>query len=148
MKAKDAKSRRSLRVAWALLVAWNLPVPLFFGWSVTDPRARLGMFVAIPLFYYLGDRIFVRLGRRSRPPSRLDMVTGDATAAIAPIVKAIQDRFVGLVPVLILAGFPIFSIAYGAFLGGWAVRYVKEQDIATRRQLSPGFEEFTSFEKT
>ena len=85
MKGTDSKSERSLRVAWALLVAWNLPVPLFFCWSVTDPRARLGMFLAISLFYYLGDRIF-----RMLPAIPKCIVWGGISVALAQFWPGLQ----------------------------------------------------------
>jgi hypothetical protein len=54
-------NERSVRVAWLMIVAWNLPVPLILGWSATDWSARLGMFAAIPVFHGLGDWLFRKL---------------------------------------------------------------------------------------
>jgi hypothetical protein len=52
---------RSVRVAWSMIVAWNLPVPLLLGWDATDSGARLGMFAAIPVFHGLGGWLFRKL---------------------------------------------------------------------------------------
>ncbi len=132
---RPATWRRWLLAASPILVLFAWKSGLFSPKATTPPFAPIATPPAAPP------------APAFRPTTWWDVVKGDATAAIAPVVKAIQDRFVFALPVLILVGFPIFAMAYGAFLGGWAVRYVKEQDIATRRQLGRGFEEFTSFEK-
>jgi hypothetical protein len=66
-----------------------------------------------------------------KPTSWWDVVLGDTTAAIAPIVKAIHDDFGGALAFLVGLGLPIAFIAYGAFLGGRAVRFFVEQDVAS-----------------
>jgi hypothetical protein len=58
------------------------------------------------------------------------VVQGDTTAAIAPIVKAIHDDFGGALAFLLGLGLPIAFIAYGAFVGGRALRFFVEQDRA------------------
>jgi hypothetical protein len=56
-----AMNDRSMRLAWLMLVAWNVPVPLILGWVGTDWGARLGMFAAIPVFYCLGGWLFRKM---------------------------------------------------------------------------------------
>jgi hypothetical protein len=65
-----------------------------------------------------------------KPTTWWDVVQGDTTAAIAPIAKAIHDDFGGALAFLLGLGLPIAFIAYGAFVGGRAVRVFVEQDRA------------------
>jgi hypothetical protein len=62
-----------------------------------------------------------------KPTTWWDVVLGDMTATI---VKAIHVDFDSAVPFLLGFGLPIAFIAYGAFLGGRAVRFFVEQDRA------------------
>jgi len=62
-----------------------------------------------------------------KPTTWWDVVQGDTTAAI---VKAIHVDFGGALAFLLGLGLPIACIAYGAFLGGRAVRFFVEQDGA------------------
>jgi hypothetical protein len=79
-----------------------------------------------------------------KPTTWWDVVQGDTTAAIA---HALHVDFGGALAFLLCLGLATVFLAYGAFLGGRAVRFFVEQDGAKGGPLSPGFEEFTSFEK-
>lgn len=52
------KDERWLRWGWPLAVAIHLPIPLFFGWTISgEGLPRLGMFFGIALVYFVGRRL-------------------------------------------------------------------------------------------
>jgi hypothetical protein len=117
----------------ARMRAWLLAFgPLLVGVAIL--LWRFGLFV---LNSTSPKRVALMVTSTAAPPAPAfmpttwwDVVQGDTTAAIAPIVKAIHDDFGGALAFLLGLGLPIAFIAYGAFVGGRAVRFFVEQDRA------------------
>ena len=77
-----------------------------------------------------------------KPTTWWDVVEGNTAAAFAPTLKATHDAFFGGAFVFVLGlGLPIVFIAYGAFLGGRAVRFFPEHDGPEVSPPSEGPEE-------
>jgi hypothetical protein len=114
----------------ASLRAWLLAVgPLFLGVAILIWR-----FGRFSLNEANGNPIAPKatspaapLSPAFKPTTWWDVVQSDTTAAI---VKAIHVDFGGALAFLLGLGLPIACIAYGAFLGGRAVRFFVEQDGA------------------
>jgi hypothetical protein len=54
MKKAALRTASLQRVGWPLVFLANLPVPVRFGWGVTDWGGRIGMIAAIGVLYVLG----------------------------------------------------------------------------------------------
>jgi len=76
-----------------------------------------------------------------KPTTWWDVVEGNTAAAFAPTLKATNDAFGGAFVLVLGLGLPIVFIAYGAFLGGRAVRFFPEHDGPEVSPPSEGPEE-------
>jgi hypothetical protein len=80
-----------------------------------------------------------------KPTTWWDVVAGDTAAAFAPTLKATHDAFDRALALVLGSGLPIAFIAYGAFLGGRAVRFFPEHDGTEVRPPSTGPEAHASY---
>jgi hypothetical protein len=79
-------------------------------------------------------------GPAFQPTTWWAVVKGDSSAAIAATMKTLRERSVLLLQSLFFLGLPIGFLAYGAFLGGRAVRFFRERDGAEAHPSGSGLE--------
>jgi hypothetical protein len=77
MKPSMPSPEQKWALAWSVLFATNLPLPLVFGWSASEAHARAGMALAAVVWWALG----LWAGRQG-PALRRPLLIGAAVVAV------------------------------------------------------------------
>ncbi len=104
---RDENDVRWLSFGWPIAIACQLPVPLFFGWSVSgEGLPRLGMLFGILLVYFCGKRL------RSSRPWMMKRLTIGAYATCVSQFWPVGQMMIGIVATgfaRALFNYPIFG---------------------------------------
>jgi hypothetical protein len=66
MNKDEAWTSRSLQLAWTLIFGLNLIVPLLLGWSMCGSRGKVGLCLAVAIYWVLGLLVCSRRKRWGR----------------------------------------------------------------------------------
>jgi hypothetical protein len=85
MRIWDASPLTRRRLAWAAVLAANLPIPILFGMGCTEGPSRVGMFAGVGLIWLLGH-----VACRTNPRAALPVMYGGWIVAASQFWPAAQ----------------------------------------------------------